>query len=375
MKMPGMHNRVCHLSSVHPALDVRIFYKEARTLAKAGYSVTVAARHAGSDKGDGVKILGIPKVANRCQRFLVSTWRVFVLACGERADVYHLHDAELIPAGILLKLLRKHVIYDVHEDLPRQLDGKHWIPSWIRGPLSIIVEMVEALAARLFDRIIAATPAIAQRFPAQKTVLVQNYPILGELGFTQSNPYASRPPSVAFVGGISAIRGAREMVQAIGLVPDDMHAELILAGSLDPVQLDAELQQLPGWQHTKFMGWLSREQVRALLGQVRAGLVLFHPLRNHIKAQPNKLFEYMSAGVPVIASDFPLWREIIGGTNCGLVVDPLVPEAIAEAITWLLNYPEEAEAMGRRGQEAVRTRYNWDVEARKLLQAYSELLA
>ncbi len=95
---------------------------------------------------------------------------------------------------------------------------------------------------------------------------------------------------------------------------------------------------------------------------------------NHVDAQPNKMFEYMSAGIPVIASDFPLWREIIEGCGCGICVDPLDPKKIAEAIDYLVDNPEIARRMGENGRKAVYDRYNWDVEEKKLLALYDSLL-
>ncbi|MBD3768073.1 MAG: glycosyltransferase, partial [Gammaproteobacteria bacterium] len=103
------------------------------------------------------------------------------------------------------------------------------------------------------------------------------------------------------------------------------------------------------------------------------GLVTFLPAPNHIDAQPNKMFEYMSAGLPIITSIFPLWREIVEGNQCGLCVDPLDPQAIGEAIQYLIDNPVEAEQMGKNGRQAVEQKYNWTIEEQKLLDLYAGL--
>jgi len=131
---------------------------------------------------------------------------------------------------------------------------------------------------------------------------------------------------------------------------------------------------MPGWQRVDFRGWCGRDELRRILAEAALGIVTFLPAPNHIESQPNKLFEYMSAGLPVIASDFPLWRKIVEAANCGLLVDPRDPAAIARAIDWLLEHPTQAQEMGRRGQQAVAARYNWDHEVQALLKMYRGLL-
>lgn len=221
--------------------------------------------------------------------------------------------------------------------------------------------------------VVAATPSIARRFPRGTTVLVQNFPLLAELRVPQPTPFAARPPAVGFVGYISRERAAVEMVQAFGML-DPTSAQLELAGEFSPVELFDQVRKERGWALVTFHGLVDRTKMAELLGRVRAGLVLFHPLPNHVDAQPNKMFEYMSAGVPVIASDFPLWRQIIDGAQCGLLVDPGDPRAIAEAVRWVIAHPDEAEAMGRRGREAVEHTYNWDAEGARLVDAYRRVL-
>jgi glycosyltransferase involved in cell wall biosynthesis len=316
----------------------------------------------------------LPTPKNRLSRILASTPRAFILATREGADLYHFHDPELIPVGFLLRLLGKRVIYDVHEDLPRQILSKYWIPPILRAVVAKTAALAEWVAGKAMSGIVAATPAIAGRFPPHKTVVVQNFPLLSEFALGEAPPYRERPMWVAYVGGITAIRGAVEMVRAMEHLPEDLAARLVLAGTFSPPELEAEVRKLPGWSYVDLLGWQGRDGISRLLRRARVGLVVLHPVTNYLDSYPVKLFEYMAAGIPVVASNFPLWREIVEGEQCGLTVDPLDPKAIAEAVRWLLEHPEEAEEMGKRGRRAVLEKYNWEWEAEKLLDLYRRLL-
>jgi glycosyltransferase involved in cell wall biosynthesis len=245
----------------------------------------------------------------------------------------------------------------------------------MRDPLSWLAERVENVACRLFSALVAATPAIAGRLRTfnGNTVVVQNFALLDEVFRTVGPSWDQRSLSVAYVGGITENRGIREMVEAMGLLPQTCPADLKLAGSFSPAELRDRMVQLRGWERVEELGILDRGGVARLLMQVRAGLVVLGPEPRYEVAYPVKMFEYMSAGIPVIASDFPLWRQIIEGAGCGLLVDPIDPKAIAHAIEYLLTHPQEAEAMGRRGREAVAAKYNWDREEKKLLELYAAM--
>lgn len=370
---------IVHFTTVHARTDTRIRVKETASLAK-GLSEAVALYVQDGKGSERDQIVGVDVVdtgfapKGRVRRMVFGAWRIYQAVRKARPKVAHFHDPELIPVGIALKLSGIKVVYDIHEDVPRQILKKGYMPTLIRRPVAWAMEAGEWIAARVFDGLVPATPKIAERFPPAKTVVVQNFPLLSEWPAVVEGSQGQRPAEFAYVGWITRIRGAREMVQALEIVGKRQPVRLQLAGGFQPPSLEAELTALAGSQHLNYQGWASRVEVAQMLGQVRAGLVLFHPAPNHVDAQPNKMFEYMAAGLPVIASDFPLWRQIVDGAGCGLLVDPLNPEAIAEAMQWLLDHPNQAEAMGRRGREAVERVYQWEPEAHKLLDLYRRLL-
>lgn len=369
--------RVVHMSSAHPANDVRVFLKECCSLQVAGYEVHLVAKADEDRLEGGVHIHAIYPFRSRIARMGIGTLLVLVRSLKVRPAIFHFHDPELIPIGIILWLLGKKVIFDVHEDGPRDIVNRAYLPGILKSPVASIMERFERFAARHFAAVIAATPSISMRFQgrARRLAVVNNYPILDEFTCSKGLPYDERPPNVVYLGAIAVERGILENVKALDLVDRKWNVKLELAGAFSSIEDDAAARALPGWSRVLESGQVGRIRIGELLGSARAGLVLFHPLANHVNAQPNKLFEYMAAGLPVIASDFPLWREIVQESRCGLLVNPMDPAAIAGAIEWLLEHPREAEEMGSNGRMAVETRFNWLPEEKQLFEIYSEVLA
>lgn len=365
--------RIVHLSTAHPWHDTRIFHKECQTLAQAGYEVILVAPHDRDENLNGVRVRGLPKPVGRRDRLLHSARQAYRAAIQEDATVYHFHDPELIGLGLLLKARGKRVIYDVHEDLPRQIQAKGWIRPGLRGIIACAAGVMEHVAGLACDRIVAATPTIARRFPRHKTITVCNFPIVVGSDGAWRRPYAQREPLVIYVGTLGISRGTQEMLQAMEFLPKSTPARLELAGVFHLPDEREACERLAGSRST-FLGWLSQEAVKDLMSRAKVGLVTLHPTQSYLDSYPVKLFEYMRAAVPVVASDFPLWRDIVAGTGCGLLVDPMSPTAIAEAIEWLLRHPRDAEEMGKRGCEAVCSSYNWRSEAAKLASLYDGLL-
>lgn len=360
---------IVHLTSVHKYNDIRIFYKECTSLSLVGYEVHLVATSSPECKEGNVAIHNIKKYRNRLLRMTIGIVKFYNKAISINADIYHFHDPELIIVGLILLLKGKIVIYDVHEDVPRDILSKEWIPQYIRKIIAVFYEKLEDFAAKRFSAVITATPHINNRFLqiGCKSININNYPILRELWLSDIK-WNERENAVCYIGGISAIRGIDEMVSAI----HDLPVKLYIAGEFDSIETQNKVEQLDEWNKVTYLGFLNRQEIVEVLNKSVAGLVILHPLVNYLDSLPIKMFEYMAAGIPVIASNFKLWAEIIDSNKCGICVDPFNTKEISKAIQYIIDNPDKAREMGMNGRKAVEILFNWENEANKLIKLYSE---
>lgn len=363
--------KVCHVSSAHARYDIRIFKKMCVSIAANGYDTNfVVADGQGDELIDGVQIHDAgAKEGGRISRMTKVVNKVLRKALEVKADLYHLHDPELMFVGLVLKSKGYKVVFDAHEDLPKQLKSKPYLNKTFRFLLPKVFGFLESVCFRYYDGLIGATSTITQKLASinKQAETINNYPILGELNSSQNS---QRNNDVCYLGGITEIRGIHQMLDSLAYLDN---SKLKLAGGFSPQSLYDKAKANKNWEKVEELGMIDRKQAADLLSTSLAGLVLFHAVPNHIEAQPNKLFEYMSAGLPVISSNFDMWKDIIEVNHCGLCVDPMDPKAIADAISFLSNNPEEAQKMGENGLNAVVNVYNWAKEESKLLSFYSEI--
>ncbi len=364
--------KISHLTSVHPRYDTRIFIKECTSLVDAGYHVSlVVADGYGDEIKNGVHFVDVgAKEGNRFTRMTKTVQKVYQKALELDADIYHLHDPELIPIGLKLKKMGKKVIFDAHEDLPNQLLEKPYLNQFFLKILSKIATYYESYSTQKFDAIITATPFIRDKFLAynHRTVDINNFPKLNEFSpFSQ----IKRNHTIVYIGEIAHVRGIKEMVKTLHYLPE---IHLNLGGNFCEPEVEKEVKLYPEWSQVNELGFLTRSEVSLILSQSMVGLVTLHPTRSYIDSLPVKMFEYMASSLPVIASNFPLWRSIIEDSQCGICVDPLDPKAIAVAVQWIIDHPKDAEIMGKNGLNAIKQKYNWTHEEKKILALYRELL-
>lgn len=323
-----------------------------------------------SELRNGVTIISVAHTGkNRFSRMTIAARNVYRAAKKLNAAVYHFHDPELIPFALRLQKQGKKVIYDVHEDIPRQIMAKYYIPELFKKLISYGTEKLENRAAASFSWIVTATPFIRRRFRKfnEHTTDICNFPLQEE--FTASAPYLNRPMQLCYIGSLTRARGILELIKAMETLPYNLH----LCGTFAPPELRDEAMKLPGWNRVTEHGHSSRQVVHSVLESSRIGMVTLHPIINYVDAYPVKLFEYMMAGIPVIASDIPLWKQIVEEAGAGICVNPMDPEAIKNGIVTLMNNEALSKTMGEAGQRQVVSKYNWSQEEAKLLNIYHTL--
>ncbi len=363
-------SRICHMTSAHPVKDVRIFYKECKALQEIGLEVHLLSRSKRSNTQEGIHIIRLQPFSNRFIRILLYPWIILIKAFKVKAAVYHFHDPELIFIGFLLKLAGKKVIYDVHENVPLQVTAKSYLIQPFRWLSAKAVKSIEEMGVGLFDGTIVATESIKQRFPARyfpKILVIRNFVDPSEI---RPRAFSGKQKMVCYVGGISYNRGIDLLVRSI----EGTGLKLVLAGKFHNSGCMRKVKKLEGWKNVSYTGVIGRKEIEELYGDSYMGLLLLRPRDGFKDSLPIKLFEYMAAGIPVLASDFPLWKEIIEENQCGICVDPLNVEEVRKQIKKLFANTALAEKMGKKGRELVIEKYNWNREKEKLQKFYFGIL-
>jgi glycosyltransferase involved in cell wall biosynthesis len=275
------------------------------------------------------------------------------------------HDPELVPAMALLGILRPgtYTLYDIHEDLPLQLASKSYLPPGLRAPASRLAACMLRAARELFSGFAPATEAIAQAWPGAETRVLHNYP-KALFGLAGTPP---DPRRILYVGGLSQARGillALEAVREARRRLPDLRLELI--GWIMEAEIGSAIQAAAAEGWCVHIPWLAPEALLARAAGAGVGLVTLLPRPNYLESLPTKLFEYMAMGIPVLASDFPLWRRLVVEAGAGRVADP-VPGAVARALVEMCSDPGGLRCFAAAGRAAYQERYRWEVESRNLL--------
>lgn len=364
-----------HLTTVHHPYDPRIYHKECLSLYRAGFDVTLIAQ--GDKKHFNkslINFIPIKRYKNRLSRMLFGTIAIFKKARKIDADVYHFHDPELMPIGWLLKKKNNIVIYDIHEDYVTSILQKKYLPKPIRNLIAKLYKLFENIFINKFN-LCLAEKYYKEMYPEGKCIL--NYPINNRQNATLKSSNVQMSNKLLYTGNISTVRGA--LIHAkLPQIDENITVEMI---GKCPKDLAEEMMTIAGHrkESLKIKGideFIEKEEIDEayIKGNWLAGLALFPPTEHYKKKELTKFFEYMNAGIPIICSDFPVWKDFVERYECGIAVDPFNHEEIKQAIQYLKNNPNQARIMSLNGKCAVMKELNWRIEEKELIDWYSQLL-
>ncbi len=372
---PQKQRRVVHITSVHTATDIRIFQKECRSLVKCGYEVILIAPKVQPGTVGGVTVVPLPGARGRLRRMLIGWWRAFAAAMPLHAEIYHLHDPELLPCGQLLRLFRRCVVFDMHENLPAAILNKGWLPRFLREPISAIVSVFERLFLMGMPVVFAEWSYVKFYPRVKKSAVVLNMPLVEEL--QSINVTRRLLPTVGYFGAVSSLRGSIVLIEALRLLK--ISGVLVGLELIGPIQDEHRKEVVAlvtdyGLSEVYIRGYLEPKEGWEIMGQCTIGAALLAPIPNYIDSYPTKIFEYMALGLPILASNFPLYKSIVEDLHCGYCVDPEEPDEVARMIHRLLENDELARKLGENGRAELSARFNWANEVQKLVGLYEDIL-
>ncbi len=364
--------KVAHLTSVHPRFDTRIFLKECTSLAQNGYLVSlIVADGKGDEVKDNVTIYDVGASKGRLDRIRNAPGRVLKKAVELNADIYHLHDPELIPVGLKLKRIGKKVIFDIHENTDLQILTKEWIPFFLRKIISYTYAKYELFACRKFDALVVPQFSMKQKYLLYaKTELIANFPSesMGHIKRENLSKF-----KLLYSGGLSEARGLFNMLNLVArLAENNPQYHLTLAGPISATDLN-KARKHPGWKNTTYLGVLSKNRIYEEYMNNSIGLIMFNNVGQYYMAYSLKLFEYMQCGLTVVMPNFGDWIGFNSMNNVGINIDTNSAPKTAGLIDNISN--EQLQDFSEHNVNLALNKFMWNSQEKILIELYEGLIS
>lgn len=366
-------------SSVHVWVDTRVYYKEAKTLALNGYQLDFYAIEHPTKKEQVDRItMHYLEKKKRSKRF--KHWKLlYNEMLNSKAKNFHFHDPELLLVAFFLKKkLKKEIfiVYDMHEHLPAAIKTKQWIPNFSRKFLSKGIEKIEQYLMKSCDAVIFAEKSYKEHYTNLnlKKVDVLNYPLVEQqLPQKKGNDFLT----LIYVGVLTEQRGLFNMLELAKHLKEHSTVafKLKLIGPIftKEYKVNQFIKENELENVIELYGRMQYNDIWLHYSQADIGLCLLHPTPNNLNSQSTKLFEYMAAGLPIVASDFSSFTNLLTLHQCGKTGNISDYDELSKLILEINDNPKIAKTMGKNGMCAFKNSYSWNSESNKLISLYSQV--
>ena len=360
--------KIAHFTSAHSREDPRIYYKQCESLSKI-YNVTlVVADGRGNRINNQIQIIDLGKFNSRISRFFLSPFYFLYLALKNNFSLIHLHDPELL---IICPFIfwKTRIIFDFHEDIKSQFEVRNYMNNFLKIIVLKIFIIYEYLSLKFLTGIVLATPEIRKNYKSfKRKVVINNFPIKKNY----KSPYKQRKiNAIIYVGVITAERGILEVMESLSLT--NSKPKFLIVGKCFDKNLMSKIKKMKEFKYVSLLGWKKHTEIPKIIKKCHAGIATLHPKRNYIKSQPTKIFEYMMSDIPIILSNFPHWRKLIGKNKFLHFVDPFSKYQIAKKIDKLCNNKKKKNIKNLYKHTEIK--FSWENEEKKLINFYSEILS
>uniref|UniRef100_A0A7C5V0W0 Glycosyltransferase n=1 Tax=Caldicellulosiruptor owensensis TaxID=55205 RepID=A0A7C5V0W0_9FIRM len=362
--------KVLVLSSAHPWDDERVFNKITKSLSKKYETALCAVADKQFFEVDQIKIFGLPKLprSKRYKNYL----KIIKIVKEFKPDIIHFHDPDLLILSLYFKfLLKKKVIYDIHEDYQLAFKDRRYFPEPFSTMFSIFFNFVEKNISKLLDGVVTVTEDIYTKFNCKNKEVIKNYPVIDTFPEEKNAPLDGTL-NLIYIGSVSQSRGITNLILAV----KSLHELDIRLDIVGPAENQKYFEEIKKYEDKKIKIWgrAPKKDIPGILKNAHVGFVTLLPLSRYKTSLPLKLFEYMAAKVAVVASNFELWRRIVEEADCGVLVDPTDIQSICQAILFFYNNRDQVIKKGLNGYKAFMEKYNWEKEEKKLFQFYERIV-
>lgn len=365
--------KILFASSVHRFNDIRIYHKEILSLHN-DYNIDLIATKSNSLRNDNlnIRIKLLPYPSNFYIR-IYNNIKILFQGMKKQYEGFHFHDPELLIVAFILKIFKKKIIFDIHEDNLEVIKMRKWIPSFLKPILIKIFSYFEKLSVKKFDGVILAEDSYKKKFiQSKKIIIVRNYVKL----LSKSIQRDSSNRNILYVGSITIQRGILDLIKSLRLLQQNNNSiGLFLIGNISEIDKSIiydHINLLPHPKNVKIINFCDHDELKEYVKQSRVGVSPLRDNENYQNSIPTKILDYMNWGLPFVYSELKLSNKIFKKKSGGISYRLNDANDLFDKLFNVLFDDDLCKTLSIEGRNKIKE-FSWESESKKLTNLYKKI--